>query len=191
MRFLPIAIVFLFGCYEPWQIPDGHDAGGVDCPENSQPYIANVEMNSLQLEGDDGSYAVSVHFAWADPGVNNAGDLPNMSGGYLSGEELSYQWPTVWFTPEDLVSGCIGAPAAICAPFSHPTSGCANIDDLDSCTQGTLTWAVEGPDEPFLKYQDLLLEFRVRDRCGDESNLKLIEYEVGSGHLVETPAPEP
>jgi hypothetical protein len=190
MRLLTTAIILLMGCSPTPLIPDGHDAGGVDCANNSQPFIANLEMNSLLLaDGDDGAYALSLHFDWADPGVSGGSDRPNMSGGYVSGEEYSFQWPTWWFTPEDLVSTCIGAPADICAPFGHGANGCASVDDLESCTRGELTLVLEGTDEPLLKYQDILLEFRIRDRCGDTSNFKLVEYEVGSGHLVESAPP--
>lgn len=199
MRFFPIAIVFLVGCFPPSQIPDGHDAGGVDCESNNAPFIANIEMNSFEQEEDDGLYWLSVHFDWADPGVAGAGDRQNMSGGYISGELLNVQFPTVWFTPERLQEGCIDPPEfeGACLESNHGQGdqagdltpdghrGCGSPDDLDACVQGELTFLYTS--EAFVMYRDILLEFRVRDRCGDESNFKLVEYEIGSGHLVETP----
>jgi hypothetical protein len=192
MRVHLLAILLLTGCYDAAQIPDGHDAGGVDCATNSPPFIANVEMNSIQPDGGDGLYIVTLHFDWADPGIAGAADRPNMAGGYISGELQDFTFPTVWITPEELVSTCIAAPelADICGEAGHGTNGCSSVDDLESCTQGELTLVGTSDDGGYQKYEQLLLEFRVRDRCGDQSNFKLIEYEVGSGHLVETPPAE-
>ena len=78
--------------------------------------------------------------------------------------------------------------AGTCEQANHGQNGCASTDDLESCTQGELT-IFKGSDA-YQQYFDVLLEFRVRDRCGDESNFKLIEYEIGSGHLVESPPAE-
>lgn len=106
MRLLPIAIVFLAGCIDPAQVPDGHDFGGVDCADNNAPFIANVEMNSFQREGGDGLYILSLHFDWADPGIAGGSDRPNMSGGYISGEMYNVEFSTRWITPDMLVASC-------------------------------------------------------------------------------------
>ena len=193
MRILLTAIlVLLAGCYPAPEIPDGHDAGGVDCANNSPPFIANLEMNSFEQDGGDGLWLLSLHFDWADPGIAGAADRPNMSGGYISAEEQTFSFPTKWITPEHLVSTCIEPPdlAGSCLAAGHGSNGCNSVNDLETCTQGELTMLLTSDDGGFSKYQDILLEFRVRDRCGDQSNFKLVEYEVGSGHLVETPPAE-
>lgn len=208
MRWIPIAIVlFSVGCAPSVTAVPGFDAGGVDCRENTPPYVGGVEMNSQ--ETGDGFFLLSLSFLWSDPGLNDSSDLQNMRGGYISGEALGFSFGSSWFMPEQLDTGCIdpvdhpGAclnsghgrgdePGDVETPDGH--QGCGDSSDGAACQSGEMTFFYAGEDG-LQQYQDITLEFRVRDRCGelasfevlcdtDESVLpvsKLVNYEIGSG----------
>lgn len=194
MRFLPIAIVLLTtGCWTDSGLPLVGDAGATGCDGNSPPFIANIEMASW-FDDNTALWQLGLHWDWADPGIGGASDPPNMEGGYVSGEAVGFEVRSLFFTEASLVDSCIlyseegssvvaeGSPCDA-APFSRV--GCT-ANSLETCTQGEMTYLLNFEDA-LVQYQDIVLEFRVRDRCGASSNEKFIEYEIGSGHLLENP----
>ncbi len=194
MRFLLIAIaLFATGCWTDSGLPLPGDPGAQGCAENSPPFIANVEMNS-QFDPDTEGWQLALHWDWADPGVGGASDPPNMEGGYVSGEIVGFEMRSLFFTEAALVNSCISyieEGSAIdpendpCENVPFGRAGCT-ANSLDTCTQGEMTYLL-GAEDPLQQYQDIVMEFRVRDRCGAASNEKFIEYEIGSGHLSENP----
>ncbi len=194
MRFLLIAIaLFATGCWTDSGLPLSGDPGAEGCAENSPPFIANVEMDSEPLDNGEG-WQLALHWDWADPGVGGASDPPNMEGGYFNGEAVGFEVRSLFFTEAILVNSCMtyveeGSPidpeADLCDGVPFGRAGCTP-NSLDTCTQGEIT-RLFAFETPLQQYQDIVMEFRVRDRCGAASNEKFIEYEIGSGHLSENP----
>ena len=146
----------------------GYDPSGEECINNSPPAIGNLEMNS-QFDNDEVRWLFSLHFDWADPGIQGASDPPNLVGGYFSSELFGYASEDIVFTagllqaacgaldPETGASGCIG--------LGHSLNGCPSGGVL-SCTEGEFTVPYISLDGPLEEDQEIEIEFRIRDACG-------------------------
>jgi hypothetical protein len=191
MNRLLLLLPLLAACGPATPTVNGWDPGvsAADCLVNSPPFIGNIEMDSAFVNE---AWYVSIHFDWADPGRQGATDPPNLLFGYFSAEARGFDFPSAWLRPQELEAACILGPddleaGATCAGFGsndegfphHTFDGCA---DAANCQQGELT-AVVLPENG-VEYMPFDVTFRIRDRCGIQSNEVTIPYVLGDGLQV-------
>ncbi len=189
IAFLALVALFATGCPTFEGVPYSYGPNGIDCPSNNPPAVGNVELNSF-FDPTLETFFFSIHFDWVDPGVQGAGDPPNMRGGRFTAEIFGYTTPDIELTEDVLVRACSwpeveDGASDPCVLSGHGSSGCPPGGNDDSCTQGEITVPIFSPDGAFTDGQILDLEFRVRDLCDATSNEKSATYQIGSGLAVE------
>ena len=189
------AALLLVSCAPP---PPGIP-GVPDCDDNSAPYIANLTMDSVctigpdavdclstegqtlledPLQAEEAEWGLMISFAWADPGVQDAGDETNMVGGMISGEVSLMPFSSLWLvdqTDPDLSSNSAWFP----------------IDPAVS--QDVIVLPAIVPEEIVHYRSPASVNFRVRDACDVESNNIDCTYLMGTGEWIDCvpPAPAP
>ncbi len=174
----------LGACAPANPILTGGDPGAAGCSTNTPPAIANVELFSWFDEALS-SYYWSIHFDWRDPYPSENGDPPNLVGGYISLEVLTYDADSRWFDEATLTTACDSGMLDECTDAGHGMTGCPE-GAVDTCTQGEMTFPFSSFDGPLIEGQELVFEFRVRDRCGASSLDKGGSYVIGSGRVSES-----
>jgi len=178
----------------PGSVIDSYSDRGENCFENSPPAIANIELDSGDSAGLEGSenigWWLALHFDWQDPHPAQATDPQNMVSGLVSVNVLDLGNNSFWIDETILKDGCRGG-TEVCSylGFGPGSTGCAGATAAE-CTDGQITAAIAGTDNPIADNTPIFYELRVRDECGAVSSLKTNyetgPYFVGSGR-VEVP----
>ncbi|HCP48390.1 MAG TPA: hypothetical protein DIU15_20295 [Deltaproteobacteria bacterium] len=189
-----LLMVLLGACGTPGVIIDSYDDRGESCSENSAPAIANIELDSgdsAGLEGaEDVGWLLALHFDWQDPNPAQNPDPQNMLSGLVSINLLDLGSSSFWIDETILKDGCRDT-AELCSylGFGPGATGCAGGTAAE-CTNGQITAAIAGTENPIAYNTPIFYELRVRDACGAVSSLKTNyetgPYFVGSGR-VEVP----
>ena len=188
-----IALLALVGC-QPLPPVTGWDPGGVNCEENSAPFIDNVQINSAYV-GEAELWLMVMGFKWADPGSGGAVDPPNLQGGEFSLELSGMSSEDTLLTQSILETGCGGdtdpelGTASYCS-LVNVGSGCPN-GGVATCSTAALAFPgfiipVNGSEGP-VEGDEIEVELRIRDVCGMASNSKNATYFLGQGLIIENP----
>jgi hypothetical protein len=184
---LPLfALPILFSCQSLDPV-EGWDPGGVNCAENTAPYIDNVQVNSAYVAEEE-KWLLVTGFNWADPGSGGASDPPNLVGGEFSWELSGITSEDIFLTQSILESGCTATEMATYCGLLTVGGGCPN-GGVASCGTASLSVpglivplsGTESPSEGFV----ITMEMRLRDACGMASNSKTATYALGQGLIVE------
>jgi len=193
MRLLPLLAAVLLGCPAS-PLTTGWEDSFDDCVGNSPPFLANVEFAFLLVPPLEPlpdpppapTFLVGVHFDWADPGVAEAADPPNLWNGELTAElggTVALDVPDYRLDEQRLVSTCVsplvgdllGQEACEAMPFSF--TGCTP-GDLEACSQGELNLGPLGPEGGYAINDFVALTFRIVDRCGLPSADTILEFPI-------------
>lgn len=202
MRLL-LSAVLLAGCFEGEGLPAWDVASDPACEGNSPPVVGNLETNSTCINennlecrfppvDDNGDpdppwdwvpdasqiWTLGVQFAYRDPGVEGAGDPPNMVGGLASGELDGHSVNSAWLVD---VNDYL--------PTSEEQRQVFPIDP--DAETGIIPVSVEGL-EGWTLGSRVRMAFRVYDGCEAVSNDTEVEYLIGFGHWIDgEPVEEP
>lgn len=183
-----LAGLLLAACAPPApQIP-----APLGCEDNTPPFIGNLTMDSTcevgepvvdcgSEEGQDAIeageepiWSLIVGFLYADPGVEGAGDPPNMVGGMISGELSLGQFTSFWlYDPVDF------------NPGEDPTY--VPVDR--EATSGELLLPILIPEIRVDYYSPATINLRVRDGCDVPSNEIGCRYLMGTGEWLNCVPP--
>jgi hypothetical protein len=188
-----LALPLLLGC-QPLDPVSGWDPRGVNCAQNTAPFIDNVQINSAYIDEVE-KWVLVMGFNWADPGSGGASDPPNLLGGEFAIEVSGLTSENILLTEGILESGCAsygddGSATDYCDMLTVG-GGCPSGGVAD-CGTASLTipgFIIPGSSEVVILEGDVLtMEMRVRDLCGMTSNSKPATYTLGQGLIIENDA---
>jgi hypothetical protein len=176
----------LFAC-QPLDSVEGWNPGGINCAQNTAPYIDNVQVNSTYVVEEE-KWLLAAGFNWADPGTGGALDPPNLIGGEFSWELSGMTSEDLALTPSILASGCTAQEMTAYCGLLTVGGGCPG-GAVATCGTASLTVpgfivpvsGNESPSEGLI----ITMEMRIRDACGMTSNSKTATYALGQGLIVE------